>query len=372
MALTEIDGSALGPTAQRILGRRNLVINGAMNIAQRGTSSTSTGYQTVDRFDFQYGGTDEAPTQAQVDITADTDPWNKGFRKAFKITNGNQTGGAGAADFQEIIYKFEAQDIASSGWDYTSATSYITVSFWIKSSVAQNFYGFFRTHDGTAQAYPFETGSLSADTWTQGALTIPGNTNIQVDNNNAVGLTLYLIPFYGTDYTATPTLNTWAAYASGTRTPANTSTWWTTNNATLEITGVQVEVANSETEFEHLTYAEDLRACQRYFYMHTNGADNTTSPVGQCTMYTNTSGFGPIFFKETMRATPTLHKAVGTDYFIAYGRAGSDAFDNVALQKSCPTCFVINYYDGLSNTGDDSCWVQIQNAAARIGFDAEL
>ena len=120
---------------------RNLIINGAMQVAQRGTSSTSTGYQTVDRFSPYHGGTDEAPTYAQVDVASGTTPYSLGFRKAFKITNGNQTSGAGGSDEMTVKTVLEAQDIASSGWNYTSASSFITLSFWIKSSVAQNFYG---------------------------------------------------------------------------------------------------------------------------------------------------------------------------------------------------------------------------------------
>ena len=67
------------------LSNRNLVINGAMQVAQRGTSSTSSGFQTVDRFEVEYSGTDEAPTQAQVDVSAGTTPYTNGFRKAFEF-----------------------------------------------------------------------------------------------------------------------------------------------------------------------------------------------------------------------------------------------------------------------------------------------
>ena len=80
------------------LSNKNLIINGAMQVAQRGTSSTSVGYQTVDRIQTYTNGVDEAPTQAQVDVASGTTPYTQGFRKAFKITNGNQTSGAGGAD----------------------------------------------------------------------------------------------------------------------------------------------------------------------------------------------------------------------------------------------------------------------------------
>jgi len=253
--------------ATNIVGNKNLVINGAMQVAQRGTSSTSSGFYTLDRFQFLFSGHNEALTQAQHALTSsDTGPWAKGFRNSYHITNGNQTGGADAADYAIIRHNVEAQDIANSGWDYTSSSSYITLSFWVKSSVAQNFYGNIITSDGTAQNYPYETGSLSANTWTKIIKTIPGNSNITVDNNNGSGFQIDIWPFGGTTYTASPTLNTWAAYASGTRMPNNTSTWWTTNDSTFEITGVQLEVGDVATGYEHKSYHDDLMRCFRYFY----------------------------------------------------------------------------------------------------------
>ena len=117
----------------------NLVINGDMQISQRSTSSTSNNYASVDRFKVGRGGTDEAPTQAQVDVASGTTPYTLGFRKALKVTNGNQTSGAGAADLITVNHRVEAQNMAQSGWNYVSASSNITFSFWVKSSVAQNF-----------------------------------------------------------------------------------------------------------------------------------------------------------------------------------------------------------------------------------------
>ena len=167
-----IEASGIGITVANINGgqiggRRNVIINGAMQVAQRGTSSTSSSYQTVDRFEYRFGGTDEAPTQTQADVASGTTPYTNGFRKSYKIQNGNQTSGAGAADNIYLRQRIEAQDIVNSGWNYTSSSSFITLSFWVKSSVAQNFYGYVRTQDGTLQNYPFETGSLSANTWTK-------------------------------------------------------------------------------------------------------------------------------------------------------------------------------------------------------------
>ena len=265
MALSQVGLERLNAATTKKIGlSKNLMINGACLIAQRGTSATTEGY-LVDRMEVDFSGTDEAPTISQTDVVSGTTPYTSGFRKAFKITNGNQTSGAGAADRLQLFCKQEAQNIANSGWNFTSSSSYVTLSFWIKSSVAQNFYGFLRSRDGTEQRYPFETGSLSADTWTKVTKTIPGNSNITINNDNGEGLQVTVMAFMGTDYTDSGvSLNAWGAYAGGTQTPDHTSTWYTTNNATLEMTGFQLEVGSVATDFEHRSFAEELALCQRY------------------------------------------------------------------------------------------------------------
>ena len=251
----------------QVSGRKNLIINGAMQVAQRASSSTSTGYQTVDRFSVDFSGLNESLTQAQVDVASGTTPYTSGFRKAFKITNGNQTGGAGNADYSNIQYKFEAQDISNSGWNYKSSSSNITISFWVKSSVAQTFYAYLRTKDGTNYHYPISF-ALSADTWTKVTKTISGNSNLQIDNDNGEGMQFTFMLFYGTNYTDSgATLNAWQATASGNSySQDNTSTWYTTNSATLIVTGIQLEVGSTATDFEHRSFAEELKLCQRYFF----------------------------------------------------------------------------------------------------------
>jgi hypothetical protein len=235
-------------------------------VAQRGTSSTSNGYQTVDRLTLYSAGQDEALTQAQADVASGTTPYTLGFRKAFKITNGNQTSGAGAADYAFMFYAFEAQDIANSGWNYNSASSFVTFSFWIKSSVAKSFKGYFITGDGTDYSYAFDTGSLSADTWTKVTKTIPGNSNLTVNNDNGNGLSLYFWPYIGTDYTdSSATENAWVTHSGSARTTVDATTWWTTNDATLEFTGFQFEVGSTATDFEHKSVAQELQLCKRYY-----------------------------------------------------------------------------------------------------------
>ena len=308
-----IEASGIGITCANINGtqiggRRNLVINGAMNVAQRGTSSTSSGYQTVDRHKISFSGLDESPTMSQHTLTSgDTGPYEEGFRYSFQIQNGNQTSGLGSSDEIEYNYRPEAQDLANCGWNYTSSSSFVTLSFWVKSSVAQNFFGYLRTMDGTGQRFAFETGSLTADTWKKVIVKIPGNSNIQFDNDTAEGMRITLCIAAGTDDTDdSVSLETWGAYAGGTRTKDTITTWFTTNDATFEITGLQLEVGPQATAFEHRSFGEELTLCQRYYegvYMGTGTAILRT--------FINNAGGGSDVsncsydFKVEKRASPT-------------------------------------------------------------------
>ena len=283
---------------------RNLIINGAFTIAQRGTSSTDQSYRTVDRFTIDYGGHDEVLTQSQHALTSsDTGPWAKGFRYSYHIQNGNQTSGADAADYIRIVTRLEAQDLANSGWAYTDSNSYATLSFWVISSVAQTFYGQVFSQDGSPKNFPFSTGALSANTWTKVEIKIPGGSGVQFDNNNKQGMVIYWWPFGGTNYTGSPSLNTWAAFSSGNRIPDMTSTWWTTNDATFELTGVQLEVGSIATEYEHKPYIKDLVECQRYF-RRDGGGDYTGYGIG---VINNTAGgIWLMPLDPPMRSAPTV------------------------------------------------------------------
>ena len=270
MALTDIDAQRLGDSVADKLGVRNLIINGAMNVAQRGTSSTTNGYGSVDRFFVQWdGGT---TTHTQTAITSGS-PYDEGFRNVLRLTNTATATGAG--NYRNPFQYIEAQNIAQSGWDYTSSSSYVTLSFWVRSSVAQEFYGYLRTFDGTGQHYSFSLGSLSANTWTKVTKVIPGNSNITVNNDSGAGLQVNISPFWGTDFTDSGhTTGAWAAFNSGSRAPDYTNTWANTTNATFDITGVQLEVGNTATPFEHRSFADELARCQRYYYEVTSSTAN--------------------------------------------------------------------------------------------------
>ena len=357
-----IEASGIGITCAsingaQIGGRRNIIINGAMEVAQRGTTETGSaanGYSTVDRIQLQQGGTDDYPETAQGDVASGTTPYTEGFRKTFKVTNGNQSSGGQAGDELAVRYSIEAQDVAKCGWNYKSASSFITLSFWVKSSVAQNFYGYLLSLDGTMQRYAFETGSLSADTWTKVTKTIPGNSNLQFDtdsatNKAAMGMEIVIAPFFGTDSTGSISLNTWSAWSSSNRTPDYTSTWYTTNDATFEITGVQLEVGPQATAFEHRSFGDELTLCQRYCYICASSKHNSGGE------------YEIEFIPANMRATPTATRLSG----VYFGGESSTSFSSVQTLTTSQSSEVVTLVYVIINSSDANC-------GGKYRFDAEM
>ena len=324
------------------LSNRNLIINGAMQVAQRGTSFTASSSFPVDRFKIDDGGHDELSTKEQAAVTSGG-AYDSGFRKCIKITNGNQTSGAGASDYVQIMTRIEAQDIANSGWNYKSSSSFITFSFWVKSSVPQVFSGSLRTADGTSYSYKFDTPSLSTDTWTKVTKTISGNSNLTFDDNVDLGLQIFIFPFIGTTYTtANSDTETWVTASGGNYANNMTSTWWTTNDATFEITGVQLEVGSVATDFEHRTFADELLKCARYCYVVTRlpAMSNAVSGYVSCCSRPN-----PV----PMRASPSLSKSGGITFNPFFVGSTHITYVSPSLQAAVNDNFVINF-SGFSST----------------------
>lgn len=295
-----VDGVAM-PSAGP-LSNRNLIINGAMQVAQRGTSQTSNGYGTVDRFFPSWSG--GAVTTTQESLTSG-DPYDEGFRNFARLTN--TTSANGASNYRLLVQRIEAQNVAKSGWNYTSATSYVTLSFWIRSSVSQAFSVRLRSEDGTNQNYPMSTGTLTADTWTKITKTIPGNSNLAFDNDNGRGLRVEFGAFWGGDFTSpTVTLDTWAEFDSTARTTDMTNTWAGTTDATFDITGVQLEVGSVATPFEHRSYGDEFRKCLRYFqhYISSPNANATYVAIGIAA--NSSSARFCMALVDPMRATPSV------------------------------------------------------------------
>ena len=300
---------------------KNLIVNGDMRVAQRGTSSTSVGLGTVDRW--HSGGSGGTITQTQEDLSSADSPYTEGFRKFFRQTN---TAVASATShYRQVETKLEAQDIATSGWNYTSPTSNITVSAWIRSSVAGTYSYQLRSADGTAQSY-VGTVTLDADTWTMVTQTYPGNTNLTFDNDSNLGLRVIWFPYLGTDYTtSSPTLNAWHSFDGTNMTGDDTAGWGTTAGATFDITGVQLTASAEPLPFQHEDYGTTLHKCQRYYRKLTGRTHFFPSALSGNVFLRTISGAQPF------RVTPTLTFASSTNINSGPTVSGSSTPESVYL-----------------------------------------
>ena len=308
------------------LSNRRININGDMRFAQRSTgTATGDGVHTVDRMVCnRSGGT--CQQERSTLSSSDTGPWEEGFKYSFKLTN---TGSSGSeAAYREIQNRIEGQDV--NAWVHTSTSSYITVSFWAKSSVAGTYYLWLRSKNGTNKVYS-HSYTLAANTWKKVSFTTPGASNVDIANNNAAGLNINIAVDWGTNYTdAGTSTGSWATFVSGTRLPNFAQDWTGTTNATFEVTGLQVEAGSTATDFEHRSYGDELARCQRYY--GTGGNSNGT------TTYPSSDGYarGWHDFKVQMRATPTMTfsdrstggSKIGDNinnggFFVTYGSLGA-------------------------------------------------
>jgi len=293
--------------SQSALSNRNIIINGAMQVAQRGTSSTASGYGSVDRFKSEFSGV--SVTHSQESLSSGG-PYDSGFRYFLRATNTSTSSATSA--FLQMYQYIEAQNISTNGWKANSSSSFINYSFWVRSSLAGTYFINLRSLDGTSQNFSSPV-VLEAATWKKASLSIPGNSGITIANDNGQGLFIGIAPYYGTDYTTSGhTAGAWAAYSGSNITPDYSQNWANTASATFDITGVQLELGEQATPFEHEDYGTTLAKCRRYLYV-------APQHIGYTGSYTNVAPSGTIQFPTDMRAAPTV---TGT-YTPQSGNAGT-------------------------------------------------
>ena len=274
-----------------------------------------------------------------------------------------------------LSYKVESQDISTSGWNYTSSSSYITLSFWVKSSVAQNFYGYLYANNGS-RLRSFETGSLTADTWTKVTRTISGDSNLAFNNDNAQGLQIHFAQFWGTDFTdGSHSLNTWAAYSGSSRMPDNTSTWYTTNDATFEITGVQLEVGSQATSFEHRSFDSELDLCHRYYQRWEFDADK----IGVAVLHvsSNTTSYSTWKYYKPLRSSgsdTSFSYSGASDFDLIldgnYDRAITTITMSTSRRGKYQSEFVVQW--SAAGSSDECASLRSNGSSGWLAFSAEL
>mgnify|MGYP001465391336 CR=1 FL=1 len=338
MAISKIDSDGIvsgGITADslnvgQIGGRRNMVLNGAMQVAQRGTSVTgvnTNGYRTVDRWTTNMnsgGGT--------WTVTQESSGGVSGFPYSTKIECTTATAGTLSSNEKaRWEYRNEGQDLQLLKWG-TSDAEAITISFWVKSNKTGTYTLEINNSDGTSTNHICKQYTIdAADTWEYKTLTCVGDTGVSTKNDNTTGIQMFFHLVAGTDFTSGTLATSWATSDSTNRAVGNVNLGDTIGNY-WQITGVQLEVGSVATPFEHRSFGEELALCQRYFcksynYEISPGASLSVDNLeGANATSGGTTGTNRPFwtggpFPVTMRDAPTvtLYNVDGTTGKISGG-----------------------------------------------------
>jgi len=308
---TTINGAT--PTAYNTMGK-NRIINGAMEIAQRGTSAvTANAGFPVDRMSIS--STDVTKYQVQQSSVAPS-----GFRNSLLATSLSSYS-VSASDQFIIYHRVEGYNVADLMFG-TSDAKVFTVSFWVRSSVTGNYAASIQ-NGNYDRSYPFSYTINAANTWEKKSVTITADTTGTWGYDNQRGLGLHFSLGMGSDYHGT--LDQWQSgnklsYSGATSLVA-------TSGATFYITGVQLEVGSVATEFERRPYGMELALCQRYFEKSQDNAPGNGANGIYTASVSDGSNNAVYYWKfaVTKRATPTMtaYRTDGTSGSWDYIRSGS-------------------------------------------------
>ena len=349
------------------LAAKNFIINGAMNVAQRATSATASGngtYNTIDRWK-TFDGNDGAFTSEQSTDSPE------GFSNSLKLACTTADTSLAADTYASFTQIIEAQNLQSLDYGSSDAKP-ITLSFWVKSNKTGTYCIAVEKTDSTLYRFVKEYTISSANTWEYKTITILPDSNIKggagaIANDNGQGLRVLWSLGHGSDNTGA-TDNTWH---TGNQFATNNQVNWmdsTSNN--FYLTGVQVEIGEKATEFEHEPIGTTLEKCQRYYTKYQAGSAYSYLGSGQASSATTAR---IVFqFPTEMNHAPALEQSANNTLNVY--ATDSEAFsadatiNNPSNHSSAITCTVSS---GLTAKAGASV-VANNSTSAYLAFESEL
>ena len=330
------------------LSNRNLIINGGMQVWQRATATTISGsasYKTVDRFQLYEATNGVFTTEQSTGNAADT-----GHDTALQCDVTTIDSSIGAGQYAAIIHKIEAQNLQHLRWG-TAAGKDLILTFWVKSNKTGIYSLSTEKNDSTTYRRVNEYTINSANTWEQKTIKIPALTNSNsggtIANDNGIGIKFEWALAYGSTYT-TSSLDQWLTSSHFAST--NQVNWMDSTSNNFYLTGVQLEVGDSATPFEHRSYGDELARCQRYFTTWESG----WAGVAAGTNYQQSS---QVSFPVHMRNTPTIARTGGT----STSRYPSSNFLSIKTNTTSFTSVIT-----AASAGGNESWQAIGTADAEL------
>jgi len=278
---------------------RNIIINGDMSIAQRGTSTSSitgNGYHTIDRFQTINTSLGTWTQSQSTDV-----PSGQGFAKSLKMDCTTADASPASSDLLQLRTAFEGQNLQYLNFGTSSAKS-LTLSFWVKSNKTGTYTMVFFHRDATKQFSKSYTIS-SANTWEKKTITVVGNTANGIDNDNAKSFDIWFNLGAGSNFTSGSLSSSWEAETEANYAVGQVNLADSTSNEWY-LTGVQLEAGEVASDFEFLPHDVNENRCLRYFEEY-QGANSHAG------LYSGSTYIGHIFYKIRKRTRPTLSGASG-------------------------------------------------------------
>jgi len=368
-------------TNDQIGGRRNMIINGGMQVAQRGTSLAmahdgNTANFLIDRYQLLFGGSPSSldGTYAQV---ADHPLSANG--KSLKWTTGTTESAIAADEQLFIVHKIEAQDLQHLNFGSSNALT-TSLSFYVKSSITGTFSISLRKDDTTKRISNRTYTINSANTWEKKTFTFTGDTDsgAEIVNDNGEGIRIMWHLMAGSNSVGGGNFTSWKDYAADDFAAGlATNAIATTSGATWQLADCQWEVGSQVTPFEHRSYGEELQLCQRYFEIMfrgsnaQNGTQKTT--VGAGVWYGANQVLATMLYSPK-RAQPTITQsetgALGA-YGNSYFRTSTDStpFDSIT-ETGCR--LNIGSFNASGTAGDGVFAMLVNPNSSSVSIDAEL
>ena len=370
MALSKIQVSSMADNT--IHGRRNILINSAMQVAQRGTSFTSVAGSAYHLDRYRTGMGD---TSARFTVTQATAGLN-GFGNSLKYDCTTAESSLSNADARLFVtQRIEGQNLQQLKKG-TSDAEKLTVSFYVKSTKTGTYILNLIDHDNNRQISKAYTIS-SSGTWEQKILTFDADTTGALDNDNANSFSLNWWLIASTNYAGGTLATSWQGYAGASdyedSAVGNVNLGDSTSN-TWEITGIQLEVAKKATPFENRSFGEELALCQRYFFRTpdggNSGASTTYQVLGSGYIHNSTNYLGHLIFPKTMRTSPTCSKVGNVDVL---DTTGNRNISSMSLEQATSRSVLINATITSGGTAGQGALFRLENDSdGYIQADSEL
>jgi hypothetical protein len=308
-----------GVSSSGLYGFKNRLINGAMQINQRGFSGSANNAYTLDRY-IAYNSVSSKYTISQ----SSTAP--AGFTNSLLVTSSSAYS-VGSGDYFFFGQLIEGYNVADLNFGTANAKPF-TLSFWVQSSLTGTFGGALQAAS-SARSYPFTYTVSSANTWQQVSITFAGDTTGTWNNTNGTGLQVLFGLGVGSTYSGTAGSWSGGNYFSATGATSVVGT----SGATFYITGVQLEKGSTATSFDYRPYGTELQLCQRYYVKFYPGA---YGPLGIGVAISTTQVSTIIQLPVPFRTKPTSITLAGEAFNSTSGSPTGISYDQATVNAIMP------------------------------------